>query len=201
METLSSSLTTTTFQFPKQSKPNNHPQLNPPFSHHHHHHHNHPSTTSSLSTLHQKDTFTPLNLHYTKKSILSPHPPPPPPRAHVHRRAASGYAAALLDVSQSNGSVLKVERDVRRLLKVMRNDHVREFMMDEVVEEGEKGKVVKELLEKGKFDKNFVGLVKLVVDKGKKIDLVNDVLEEFLKVFSQLSVNYNNKNKLVMGNP
>ncbi|KAK9758099.1 hypothetical protein RND81_01G206800 [Saponaria officinalis] len=192
METLSTTSSLTTFQVPKPSKPNHHNNhLKPPP----HHHHNHPSTTtkstisSSFSTLHQKDHFTPLNFHSPKHPSSTTFPTPLKPS--THRNAASGYAAALLDMSQRHDTVLRVVRDVKRLLKVLRNDRVMDFMMDEFVLDIDKGKVVKELLDKGKFEVNFVVLVKLIVDKGKKIGFVDDVLVEFLRVFNQLSSSNN----------
>lgn len=66
------------------------------------------------------------------------------------------------------------------------NKEVKEFMKDEWVEEREKGKVVKELVEKGKFEGNLVNLVKILVDKSNSVLLIKEVLEEFLSVFHQL---------------
>ncbi|KAL2893339.1 ATP synthase delta chain chloroplastic, partial [Bienertia sinuspersici] len=156
-------------------------------------HHHHPSSaaittaTSSISTLPQKDNYTP-----TLFSFYNPHQTiTSPPRASVHCRAASGYAAALLDISQGNGTVLKVEKDVRRLSNLVfgnNDEQVMEFMRNEFVEEKVKGEVVKEFIEKGKFDGNLVILVKMVVNKGQSFELLKEVLQEFLRVFHQLTV-------------
>uniref|UniRef100_A0A803M3C5 Uncharacterized protein n=2 Tax=Chenopodium quinoa TaxID=63459 RepID=A0A803M3C5_CHEQI len=61
------------------------------------------------------------------------------------------------------------------------------FMKDEWVEEKEKGEVVMELMEKAKFEGHLVGLVKMLVKKGQSVELVKEVLEEFLRVFHQLT--------------
>lgn len=92
-----------------------------------------------------------------------------------------------MDVAQCNGVVFEVERDVRRLLKVLRNGHVEEFMRDEMVEEREKGEVVKEVVEKGRFQGHLVGLVKMVIEKGRKAEMVKEILEEFQRIFHQLT--------------
>ncbi|KNA07379.1 hypothetical protein SOVF_172390 [Spinacia oleracea] len=197
MDTLSSSIPN--LQVPKPFNPNHH--LKPPLLPHHHHQ-RHPSSTtkttatSSISTLPQKDNFTPIIPSYNPQRTPSPSKTSTlsslkvtPPRASIHRRAASGYAAALLNISQNNGTVLRVEKDVRRLLMaVFRNNNgkVSEFMRDEWVEEREKGEVVIELLERGKFEGHLVGLVKMLVNKGQSVELVKEVLEEFIRVFHQL---------------
>ena len=61
-------------------------------------------------------------------------------------------------------------------------------MSDVWVEEKAKGEVVKELIEKCKFERNLVGLVKMLINKGNSVELVKDVLEEFLCIFHQLIV-------------
>lgn len=55
--------------------------------------------------------------------------------------------------------------------------------MDEYVEDRVKGDVVKELVEKGKFEGYLVGLVKMVIGKGKRVGIVREVLEEFDRIF------------------
>uniref|UniRef100_A0A7C8YX71 Uncharacterized protein n=1 Tax=Opuntia streptacantha TaxID=393608 RepID=A0A7C8YX71_OPUST len=150
------------------------------------------STTnpSSSATFPQKDNFAPLYSNHSKR--VPPYSPPrtlpfKAPRATAHRRAASGYAAALVDVAQCNGVVLEVEKDVRRLLKVLRNGQVEEFMRDGMVDDREKGEVVKELVEKGKFQGVLVGLVKMVIEKGRRVEMVKEILEEFQRIFYQLT--------------
>ncbi|KAJ8440618.1 hypothetical protein Cgig2_031035 [Carnegiea gigantea] len=185
MDTLSTT-SVTNFQVPKTFSPiaQNHRTISPV--------RHHLSTTagkssisttagksSSAATFQQKDNFTPLYSTYSKR--VPPYSPPRTlpfraPRATAHRRAASGYAAALVDVAQCNGVVFEVERDVRRLLKVLRDGHVEEFMRDEMVEEREKGEVVKEVVEKGRFQGHLVGLVKMVIEKGRKWELIQDMM-------------------------
>lgn len=59
--------------------------------------------------------------------------------------------------------------------------------MDEHVEDRAKGDVVKELVEKGKFEGHLVGLVKMVIGKGKRVGIVREVLEEFDRIFYHLT--------------
>lgn len=70
---------------------------------------------------------------------------------------------------------------------MLRNGHVEEFMRDEMVEEREKGEVVKEVVEKGRFQGHLVGLVKMVIEKGRKAEMVKEILEEFQRIFHQLT--------------
>ncbi|KAL9229018.1 hypothetical protein vseg_004536 [Gypsophila vaccaria] len=183
METLSTtSSLTTTFHVPKTTNHHHHNHLKPTTHHHPHHHQHHPTT------LHQNYPFTPLKTNIKTKTTSSlPTIVLPPRKISTHTSAASGYAAALLDISQRDDTVLKVVRDARRLLRVLGSAHVVEFMMDnEVVHDYDKGKIVNDVLDQGKFEVNFVVLVKLVVDKGKKVEFVKEVLVEFLRIFSQL---------------
>ncbi|XP_057531395.1 uncharacterized protein LOC130809661 [Amaranthus tricolor] len=191
MDTLSSPIPN--LQVHKPPNPNHHYRRgnSAPLSHHLHTSAAKATATSSISTLHHKDTCTPLLSSSPQRRTSSPPRSSSPRAAAIHRSSASGYAAALLDITQSNGTVLKVEKDVRRLLRVVfssKNAQVREFMSDVWVEEKAKGEVVKELIEKCKFERNLVGLVKMLINKGNSVELVKDVLEEFLCIFHQLIV-------------
>lgn len=70
---------------------------------------------------------------------------------------------------------------------MLRNGQVWDFMKDEMVEEREKGEVVRELVEKGKFEGHLVGLVKMVIGKGKRVEIVKEILEEFQRIVYQLT--------------
>ncbi|KAK1369897.1 Atp synthase delta chain, chloroplastic [Heracleum sosnowskyi] len=104
----------------------------------------------------------------------------------VHRNAATGYAAALIDVAQCSNRLRSMEKDVKRFLKLLSNNELQGFMMDPHVKQSEKGQVVKELAEKGKFHKHLVGLIKMLVDKT-KLGMVTQVLMEFQRIFEELS--------------
>uniref|UniRef100_A0A5B7BR79 ATP synthase delta chain n=1 Tax=Davidia involucrata TaxID=16924 RepID=A0A5B7BR79_DAVIN len=102
----------------------------------------------------------------------------------VHHRAASGYAAALVDVARCNNSLEVVERDVTRFSKLLlRNEHLR---ANPSVGDKERGQLVKEVAEKGGFHRHLVVLLRMLVEKN-KVGIVSEVLEEFERIYDQLS--------------
>ncbi|KAF4384513.1 hypothetical protein F8388_003820 [Cannabis sativa] len=111
--------------------------------------------------------------------------PSSPSFAAIHRKASAGYAAALLDVAQLNNSVDSVGKDVERLSKLLKNNRVRAVLSDPFLEEEEKGRVVKGLVEKGRFNRHLVRLVKMLVGKN-KVGLLGEVLDEFEWVYDEI---------------
>ncbi|KAM7511871.1 hypothetical protein LguiB_010746 [Lonicera macranthoides] len=97
----------------------------------------------------------------------------------VHRNAATGYAAALIDAASCKNMLGSVERDVKRLLKLMRNKQLRAFFKEDEV-------LVKEVLEKGRFERHLVVLVRMLV-KRNKLGMVKGVLDEFHRIYEELS--------------
>ncbi|EXB83857.1 ATP synthase delta chain [Morus notabilis] len=142
-----------------------------------------PNKTPTFTT---QNPFTPSSFSSTSptRSLTAPSPSPRPP-IH-HRNPATGYAAALLDVAQANNSVDSVGRDVERLLNLMRNKRVEAVLGSAFVGEKEKGQVVKDLAEKGRFSRHLVRLVKMLVDKKKDVGIIRQVLEEFERVYDQM---------------
>ncbi|MFS7942940.1 putative ATPase, OSCP/delta subunit, F1F0 ATP synthase OSCP/delta subunit domain superfamily [Helianthus anomalus] len=148
------------------------------------HLHHHPISVAgkpptSIST---KPT-TPSHHTYTQHHLLHP----PPSRTQTHRNAATGYAAALMDAALSSNSLDAVYKDVKRLLKWLQcNEMLKGVMADPLVEEGVKGRVVKEVAEKGKLRRQVVAMVKMLVAKS-KAGLVVQVMEEFEGIYYQLN--------------
>ncbi|XP_068635335.1 ATP synthase delta chain, chloroplastic [Aristolochia californica] len=127
----------------------------------------HRLSSSSFPDKYSRFSFLPINLPSSQPALF-------------HKTAASGYAAALLDVAQSSNSLRKVERDVRRFSRLMRSEDLRS------VKEEKRGEVLKEVAERGGFEKHFVALLRLIIGKG-KVGLVEEVLEEFARIYDQLS--------------
>ncbi|MQL92608.1 hypothetical protein Taro_025248 [Colocasia esculenta] len=101
--------------------------------------------------------------------------------APFHRRASTGYAAALLDVARCEGAVEAVERDVRRFSWA-----VQALLADPHVGEGRKAEAVRRTLEGGGFGRHLVALVRMLVGKG-KVGMVGEVMEEFGRVYDELT--------------
>lgn len=105
----------------------------------------------------------------------------------IHLEAASsGYAAALVDVARSTDSLKSVAKDVDRLSNCLRNERLSGFLFDPWVGEIEKGQVLMEVAEKGRFHRHLVVMLKLLVSKN-KLGLVNDVLIEFQRMYDELT--------------
>ncbi|KAJ4945338.1 hypothetical protein NE237_014277 [Protea cynaroides] len=69
----------------------------------------------------------------------------------VRQNAASGYAAALLDVAHCNNTLEAIERDVLRFSRLLQNEDLRSTLMDPFTDDKIKGDVVKQWLRRGGF--------------------------------------------------
>ncbi|XP_076920272.1 uncharacterized protein LOC143581337 [Bidens hawaiensis] len=109
-------------------------------------------------------------------------------RLHTHRtNAATGYAAALVDAALCSNSLDAIYRDAKRLLKLLNcNEMLKDLMEDSFVEESVKGRVIKEVVEKGKLQRQVVAMVKMLVAKNKS-GMVVKVMEEFEGIYCQLN--------------
>lgn len=147
------------------------------------------STTSSTlysPNTHLFSTTKPINSIPTTRptSFTNPiifptlSPTSPPPSPVTHRKPAAGYAAALLDIAQTNNSVDSVGKDVERFSRILKNNRV--FLGEE-----EKGRIVMELVEKGSFNRYLVCLVKMLVKKN-KVGVLSEVLDEFEKIYNEV---------------
>ncbi|XP_071741305.1 uncharacterized protein [Rutidosis leptorrhynchoides] len=157
--------------------------LKPPFLHHQNHHisttKHHTSITSTNPTLSSHHKFTPF-------PSTSP-PPPPPKTAHTHRNAATGYAAALVDAAICSNSFDGVYKDVKKLLEwLTNNEMLKDVMSDVLVDDGVKGRVMKEVVVNGKLRRQVVAMVKMLVAKN-KIAMVEQVMVEFEKIYFDLN--------------
>ncbi|XP_010941041.3 ATP synthase delta chain, chloroplastic [Elaeis guineensis] len=112
--------------------------------------------------------------HLSPSSLPGLHPlsKPSPP---IHRRAATGYAAALVDAACCDGALDAVERDARRLLRAV---------SEETEEKGDA--VTAATAEGGGFYKHVVTLVRMLVRKG-KAGMVGEVMAEVGRICDELS--------------
>uniref|UniRef100_A0A0A0L326 ATP synthase delta chain, chloroplastic n=1 Tax=Cucumis sativus TaxID=3659 RepID=A0A0A0L326_CUCSA len=103
----------------------------------------------------------------------------------LHRRPASGYAAALLDASQSTGTIHSVAKDVGRFSKLLRGKRIGRVLNDPLVGDEEKGRLVKEIAVKGGFERQVVKLTKMLIEKS-KLSILTEVFSEFERVYDEL---------------
>ena len=136
-------------------------------------------TTNKTIPLTHK-TFTPSFLSHSQPSSFTPNSPT------LYREAASGYAAALVDIAQCNNSLNTLGKDVQRFLKILRNEQVQAFLDDQFMSEKDKGQVIGEVVKKGRFNRHLVSLIKMLIQKN-KVGIVKEVLEEFERIHDELS--------------
>ncbi|KAK4742813.1 hypothetical protein SAY87_000814 [Trapa incisa] len=134
---------------------------------------------SSSSDVHHAATVTPTSLH-------------PPPILHVqhHRRAASGYAVALVDVAQTDGSLHLLHRDVGRLLRLLQSVQLQEVLQEPMLSVRDKGAILLEVMRASgkskKFHRHLMALLKMFVGK-EKLHLMGETLTEFGRIYAALS--------------
>ncbi|KAJ7962638.1 ATP synthase delta chain, chloroplastic [Quillaja saponaria] len=121
-----------------------------------------PNSISTKTTSFTHKTFTTPFFSPSQTSSLLPSSPT------FHRKPASGYAAALIDVAQSNSSLDLVQSEVQRLLKLL-----------------QKGQAVRQVAEQGRFHRHLLALLKMLVKKN-KVGIVQEVLEEFERIYDKL---------------
>ncbi|XP_021893079.1 ATP synthase delta chain, chloroplastic [Carica papaya] len=110
---------------------------------------------------------------------------------HTHKKPATGYAAALIDIAQSNTCLQVIQEDVKKLLN---NEQVQAVLVDQVVGDKEKGKLVKMVGKKYKFNRYLVGLTKMLIER-KKTEMIVEVLQEFDRISGEMTIG----TKLVLG--
>ncbi|KAE8703637.1 putative 14-3-3 protein [Hibiscus syriacus] len=165
-------LNSTPREFHHFKTPNRPRQLPPPAS---------PHCSLSFSTT-KTTTFSAL---FTHKNLTSLASQPLTSSPHIHRKPATGYAAALLDIAQRNGSLDSVQQDVQKFSKLFRNSQIQALINDPFLGYKEKGKAVKELARKGKFNKHLVNLLKMLIEKN-KLEMVSEVLDDFERIYDEL---------------
>ncbi|XP_052191944.1 uncharacterized protein LOC127801118 [Diospyros lotus] len=197
MDTLSSSVSPFNLHAlqPLQSRPDGyHPALPPPHRRHH------PHLSSAAKPSPSISSFSPDNnnnnnhdLIFTSTSSSSSSFPVVKNTANpllFHHRAATGYAAALLDAARCNNSLQAAQRDVKRFAKLLKKEQLQGFLSDPFVDEKEKGRVLKEVAERGRFHGHLVALMKMLVErsklKGRVGVLVGETLAEFQRIYLQL---------------
>ncbi|KAF9616433.1 hypothetical protein IFM89_029687 [Coptis chinensis] len=104
----------------------------------------------------------------------------------VNRKASSGYAAALLDIARCDNTLDIVDKDVRRLSRLLHNADIRAIMVNPLINANVKRRVVKELVERGKFQRHLVVVLKMLVGKN-KVEMVTEVLEDFQRIYDELN--------------
>ncbi|WOG83961.1 hypothetical protein DCAR_0103140 [Daucus carota subsp. sativus] len=131
-----------------------------------------PPQGTSHQNLNISNSFVPINKppSFSQKPISKP----------------SKNTSHFIQLAQSSSTPKQAPLiDVKRFLKLLGNKQLQGFLTDAHVKQSEKGKVVKEIAEKGKFHKHLVVLIRMLVDKT-KLGMVPQVLVEFQRLFEEL---------------
>ncbi|PIA48846.1 hypothetical protein AQUCO_01300035v1 [Aquilegia coerulea] len=191
METLPSSVSTLKIHGLSSTTHREVNLLKPPNTSHHFPPHSH--IYNKLNPISNGPTTTTTSSFIKKVSFSSPlHFSTPTPLLKtvspvVHRKkATSGYAAALIDIARCNDTLNVVEKDVRRLMKFLRNGDLQALLVDPSIDDSMKGQVMNELLEKGRFQKHLVLVLRMLVEKN-KVGIVQEMLEEFERIYDELN--------------
>lgn len=111
----------------------------------------------------------------------------------LHQRAASGYAAALIDAAQTDGSLELLRRDVGRLSRLLRNDQLREVLREPSLSARDKGAILGEVVSasgaRWKLHRHLMALLNMFIGKD-KLHLVADTLDEFGRIYAALSCSH-----------
>ncbi|XP_030548007.1 ATP synthase subunit delta, chloroplastic [Rhodamnia argentea] len=160
-----------------------HPSSSSSSSHHLHFiSQRHPAAAPSFLSSSSLHSSSPSNSLHITSSNADGRPISP---VTVHRKAATGYAAALMDAAQRNHSLGQVESDVHRLSLSLRSLQDGEIFSDPYASHADKGRVLKEISKQGRFHKHLVALLKMFIRKN-QIEMVSEVLEEFKRIYRDM---------------
>ncbi|CAL0311295.1 unnamed protein product [Lupinus luteus] len=124
-------------------------------------------------------TFVPL---FSSSNTLSRKPSPP----IFHQNPSTGYAAAIIDVAQTNNSLHSVQKDISRLLNFLQHMNFQSTMVDPSMVEEHKGEaIMRQVVEQGNFHRHVVALLKMLLKKN-KMGILEEVLEEFERIYDEL---------------
>ncbi|CAN0884819.1 ATP synthase delta chain, chloroplastic [Linum grandiflorum] len=147
----------------------------------HNQHHHLSAKPKSQSAAPATRTSSPtLSLRTTNSTRTSSSASP-----NTHRRPASGYAAALVDIAHCKGALDAVQKDVRRLSRVLRNDQIRNFLRDPLMGSEEKGGLVEEVGKRGRIGELLMSLVKMLIGKN-RVGILQEVLMEFERICDEM---------------
>ncbi|KAG0457271.1 hypothetical protein HPP92_022428 [Vanilla planifolia] len=150
------------------------------------------SSYHNLSSFKPKTPFTLCSSSSSNPFPLfstSSHPPYPPPpfstrSSRSHYRAATGYAAALIDAVARRGpaSLASVAADVRCLAAA-----VTAILADGSIGDEQRSAAVLAAATDGGLDRRLLVLTRMVLTKGRGAGALAEVLEEFGRIWSEMT--------------
>ncbi|CAI9116390.1 OLC1v1017521C1 [Oldenlandia corymbosa var. corymbosa] len=100
--------------------------------------------------------------------------------------AAGSYASALADVATSNNTLEQTAADVEKLERIFSDPEVSEFFNNPTFDDSRKREVLDEIVKSAELQPHVANFVNILVDM-KRIELLNDIVKEYEKVYNKLT--------------
>lgn len=108
------------------------------------------------------------------------------PIAVVLDSAAGGYAAALLEIGQTNNILDIINRDIEKLSHFLKNQEIYDFLINSIVDNKKKKSILKAIADDAKFHTYTLKFLNLLVDK-KSVGIIKNILKEFEKIYNEVT--------------
>ncbi|CAN6463775.1 unnamed protein product [Victoria cruziana] len=147
-----------------------------------------PPSSHLASSFHTKSSSASRATHQPVNSLpqpLSRHFPPSTRGIHCHR-AATGYAAALVDIARLDDAIDSFADGISRLRRLLRSSGLHAILIDPSTEEAAKKGLVRAVAGLAHLHKHLAFFLNMIIDKG-KVDLLEEILKEFEKIYDELS--------------
>lgn len=99
---------------------------------------------------------------------------------------AGGYAAALVEIAQSNKMLETINEDVCKLSQLLQNQELHDFLVKPVIQAEKKKSMLKAVADDAQFQPCTLIFLDFLVDK-KRIDIIMDIMEEFQSIYTELT--------------
>eukprot|EP01018_Ginkgo_biloba_P012931 Gb_37015 [translate_table: standard] len=100
--------------------------------------------------------------------------------------AASGYAAAVLEIAESNNMLEVINGDMDKLSHLLRNQELYDFLINPIIEDKKKKSILRSISDDANFQTYTLNFLNLLIDK-KRIDIVKIILKEFEMLYNELT--------------
>jgi len=100
--------------------------------------------------------------------------------------AAGGYAAALVEIAQSNKMLETINEDVCKLSQLLQNQELHDFLVKPIIQAEKKKSMLKTVADDAQFQPCTLNFLDFLVDK-KRIDIIVDIMEEFHLIYTELT--------------
>ena len=100
--------------------------------------------------------------------------------------AATGYAAALIELGQSAGTLEAIHSDMESLSNLMTNNELSDYISNPTVEDLKKKQILQTLSEESSFNAQTSDFLNLLVDK-RRVDIIKSIAVAFEKMYCEVT--------------